>query len=473
MPKCGKKMLKFLGWTAVAVVAVLSVLAFYLFVGGFDTAKPVDDSALRIVLQDFPDEDNAFVALLDATNHYAVSRDGSVELDDRMFVVGYGIAFTNGNRCASAARLMPDAGERADRLLASNAACIAAVEDAVSRRGYRCTIKPTSRLGNIAFSTLVKFADFAILLRLKAQRELERGDAEAAAGTTEVIHRLGDILTKFSDSSFAYSIGCSIRDMAYGKMSDIVALGQDTDEMLERFSRIAAEDDATAEEMRRRAVMVDYSRYVRGVEAISVEGLDEPTMDGLYFLAPARVDVAAFRCVIRWPGFARFALHRRATTAKLFDYAGNVLAEREAKAPISVPLCCLLPNCIGDGIVCLFAIDRGTTESAAGDDASARTHVRLVLAAAKWRRKNGGALPPTLDALVPDYLDAVPVDPSHKERPLSYDPETGVVSKGIVWKVVENDDESGAKAGNRTSLRKRLKDPFRIDGRPVGPIELP
>ena len=43
--------------------------------------------------------------------------------------------------------------------------------------------------------------------------------------------------------------------------------------------------------------------------------------------------------------------------------------------------------------------------------AFARLRARLVLAAAKWRKAHGGKIPPSLESLVPECLDAVPADP--------------------------------------------------------------
>ena len=56
-----------------------------------------------------------------------------------------------------------------------------------------------------------------------------------------------------------------------------------------------------------------------------------------------------------------------------------------------------------------------------------RTRAQIVVAAARWRLSHDGKLPPALDALVPQYLPAVPVDPWSKDgRPLCYEAESGV-----------------------------------------------
>lgn len=51
---------------------------------------------------------------------------------------------------------------------------------------------------------------------------------------------------------------------------------------------------------------------------------------------------------------------------------------------------------------------------------------RVVIAAARYRRKYG-SLPPTFEALVPEFLAEVPHDPFDRSRPLGYDLEQGTI----------------------------------------------
>ncbi len=70
-----------------------------------------------------------------------------------------------------------------------------------------------------------------------------------------------------------------------------------------------------------------------------------------------------------------------------------------------------------------------------------RAHKALAavgLATAIYRADHADALPPTLEALVPDYLPAVPVDPLGDGQPLQYDAD-----RGIVWSVGDNGVDDG------------------------------
>jgi len=50
----------------------------------------------------------------------------------------------------------------------------------------------------------------------------------------------------------------------------------------------------------------------------------------------------------------------------------------------------------------------------------------VIIAIARYRRKHGSP-PPSLDALVPEFLDAVPRDPFDAGRQLGYDAEQGTL----------------------------------------------
>ena len=99
-----------------------------------------------------------------------------------------------------------------------------------------------------------------------------------------------------------------------------------------------------------------------------------------------------------------------------------------------------------------------------------RTRARIVVAAARYRLAHDGEMPPTLDALVPQYLPAVPADPWSKDgKPLNYDAATGVV-----WSVGESGDFDYSKLPVEKSKRLRGEFgrnvdyyAFRIDGKPL------
>ncbi len=67
-----------------------------------------------------------------------------------------------------------------------------------------------------------------------------------------------------------------------------------------------------------------------------------------------------------------------------------------------------------------------------------RRLVRVVVATQLYRADHDGQLPPSLEALVPEYLPAVPGDPTAKNAPIQYDPE-----RAVAWTVGEDRDDDG------------------------------
>jgi hypothetical protein len=163
----------------------------------------------------------------------------------------------------------------------------------------------------------------------------------------------------------------------------------------------------------------------------------------------------------------RFALHPHATRARLVAIARKAIAGEDVSSE-RVSTALSAPNCFGNGIANVFVSALQASGKTVARIRFAQTKAMVVLAVAKWRLKNGGGNPPTLDVLVPEYLAKVPVDPRDREhRPLSYHPEDGVV-----WSVGQFGHFNyikylGAHRVVKKSIRKELpKCAFRIDGRP-------
>ena len=79
-----------------AVLLVAAAFTLYLYIGGFDDVAglSLDDADLIVELDDVPDDENAFLTFMSATNYYSVASDWRIELNDNQFL-DYGVAFTN------------------------------------------------------------------------------------------------------------------------------------------------------------------------------------------------------------------------------------------------------------------------------------------------------------------------------------------------------------------------------------------
>ena len=102
-----------------------------------------------------------------------------------------------------------------------------------------------------------------------------------------------------------------------------------------------------------------------------------------------------------------------------------------------------------------------------------RLRARLVLAAAKWRKNHNGENPPSLEALVPEYIATVPADPrGNAGSPVKYD-----AALGVVWSAGEKGDYDCRKvaellAGDKGPLSRGVKyatqkNAFRLDAQPI------
>ena len=95
------------------------------------------------------------------------------------------------------------------------------------------------------------------------------------------------------------------------------------------------------------------------------------------------------------------------------------------------------------------------------DEYVARAQLRAVatvLAAADFRLRHG-SLPPSLDVLVPEFLDGVPRDPLAEDAPLRYD-----AARGTVWSVgVDAADGGGDRASVQPHRRGWVGEADRLD----------
>ena len=95
----------------------------------------------------------------------------------------------------------------------------------------------------------------------------------------------------------------------------------------------------------------------------------------------------------------------------------------------------------------------------------------LTVAAEKWRRAHDGKTPPTLDALVPDYLAAAPKDPwSESGEPIKYDAASGVawsVGKDGKYDYRKVAKERKPAAVDSSADGDTQKYAFRLDGKSV------
>ena len=485
--------LKFLIWLVASPIVLAALLTIYFYIGGIewgDWTIP-NEAELRLELRDVPDEENAYLALQALTNLYRVAEgDGNTkEISNKTFVRYYGNPFCIDNDDRekwAAARHAPSSPERAARILADNAEFFKAFHAALSLKGFVDTAQrledaKRKREGGtpwVSYLPLYKpFIEFAQLVSLRTQVAIEKGDVESAVSDIGEIHALGQLLKVNNESLVGYLVGALIEKISSGKMCDVVAIGKASDEVIERFSKMVAVSEANASLAWERGLKAEIAMYFEVVEwtckrpdlvfswmlnAKLRNSLDpSPSLSG--------------RMLSVWPGFAKFAFHRREMLYRqaMFDRAmltcdDDLIEMIEHEIPRNP----ILPNGIGNIlIVSMTPIFSQYAKSGMID----RLRPRLVIAAAKWRRAHGGKNPPTLDALVPDYLAAVPKDPWNKSgEPIKYD-----AALGVAWSVGKEGEYDYRKVVKERADGNDLqvdgdtqKYAFRLDGKSVVAPEL-
>ena len=488
-------MMKRILLVAVAVVVGVPLLmTVWFYIGGIefgDTSLP-DDADLLWTPPVVADEDNAFVAILATTNliNCATLGTNSWGKVDMSFVSGYANINTNRDSTARRIRADPGAGEKADRILAGNEAFYAAFAKGLERKGFRNTLPPISKEVRFSMLPFHVMGSMSNLWRLKIQREMERGEWSAAVSDVETLHRFGRVVSDNAATIVDLMVGNSIEGMVSGKIQDLVSCGELTASQLARLAELVDADVKAEPENVSRIIKAEYSLARAHLDSLSPESflslvrmafntmvrLKEicAKIPGVSLPDDSRSTRAAeclIRAIVRWPGYFRYMLHRKTTQKRLADVAHKAL-KGEIDDAASEDGSIFSRNGIGRTFVrnLAFAYQQALVGKDRLRPVFARARTQLVVAAARYRLAHDGEMPPTLDALVPQYLPAVPPDPWSKDgKPFSYD-----AAAGVVWSVGESGDFDYSKlhAGKSKRVRGEIgRDvdyyAFRLDGKPL------
>ena len=471
-------LLSLVGLMALAAIAFTT----FLYIGGCGDANTptFEDADLYLTYEALLDEDNAFVHFAAATNHYAVLSDNQTDdqLDDYRFLKGYSKAFPEKNSFHERARNEPQAATRADAILASHTPLFAKLSAGIQCKGYRTIPAMEATPKRFEPPATAQFVDYGALLCLKAQRELERGDLESATRTIELLHAFGKKMLTHTDGLLTSLVGKTLKQMAYQKMIDAAGMGLLTDEITTRFSACVNADLHTLQAEYERTLRAEYTVVTTRMEQFTVEQIIaamDALQDALQQVFPDEEPTFTEQCteflnrtILRWPGYLRFSLHPRTTRVLLADIARKAL-QGCPQEPLHTTTSNFTPNHLGTETISTFAETCKGIANTAKQDAFFYAKTQLILATMKWKQRNRDTFPPSLEALVPEYLPAVPIDPlSTDARPLAYHPATGTV--WTVGEAGEFDYLEYLKATplDQTSgtLRYQLQDnAFRLDGR--------
>ena len=393
------------------VLALVLMLTAYVVMRSGDIA-PIDDSDLQIEEQVVADEDNMIVALLSVTNLHTVSQ------KDGLLCSTYRNYRWNGRGLPS--RDYPDmqvVTSTIDRVLADNAAYFEGLHAAVSRSSYKVTERDV-----LIFPPISALMQGANLLRLKALREVERNEYEAALLTLRDLSAFARLERENPCGMLDLIIGLGIEGFALRSSQELACAEAVPDEILADLSEMLKEDlDPKA--LFDLALRREYNNNLVPAIKYMSDVANRGTFGGFIHCGDLEEGTSILSPLTRVQVIWHY-LYKPETTRRECAEWVRCLKEDVSWQPVAGKPNFFTPNLLGrcllevicpEGEGCFKAIKKAQTERALS---------RLTVAAQRYRRAHDGDCPPNLDALVPAFIASVPEDPFAPGHPLNYDAKT-------------------------------------------------
>lgn len=450
-----------LSFVGLAVVAWLGLVAYFNLRAGDIT--PSDDSDLRIVEEKLPDAENGYVAFLAITNLYVLSS------DDATVCTEYRTWRRSGSLSRHQEARTNDWQVTVDRVLADHAPYFAGLHKAVACPRYGFVNDGGTWGGLVAMPPVTAMMRANWLWTTKAMRETERGDYAAALETVRDHFAFGQKVSANPSTLVELLIGLGIRGCAEDDAAALSACEDVPDVILADLATIVRDEPDTAAAFAR-AVRCEYGNGVDKLcEMIRDKSWSETVMAfvGELFgsVSAKRGRAMAERCFAWLPGFLRFSIQPGATKQAYADAVRAMLKGEDAEKAVPKPRTPFEPNWAGRTMVRTMTASIHSQHKCFKSRVLHTRFAQLVVAAQRYRRTHGGAYPPSLDALVPAFLDAVPHDPFAPDSELRYD-----AAKYLAWAVGEDGDFNPFPEKPPHSFyrfdRDRDKYAARLDGKP-------
>lgn len=480
-----------------AVVLALGLvgLSVFFLVAGRDIDPPDVSDVLPPPEPPIADEENMVPILMAAANRLRLTN------HDRYFVSccyrkdGWDRRLRNsedGERVLSAA----EASAWADRLLATNAALFAALDEAAKRPRAQypacfAAVNENSWRGSAdsAFGQLWHFETDAYmyggLVALRARRMRECGRAEAAIGELLGYGEMFATLSwRMENGTLVLGLRSPVLPVTDELMQAVLAceMPQETIAVIDAaLTRWSNEYGRSFRRMHRRCVL-----RARNVMPRWRTLPENPAIPNSLFEWPQSVGVPKLfaalangigKVVQSFPGYQRYLFQPNRTIGELADiiretepfvYSIPYTAEVRARALAfkeAHPSEVRWTRRNGCGTAEVNGYSSWAAVGHLGERALVTEANRVVIAAAQYRRKHG-CYPQALDALVPEFLAEVPRDPFDASRPLGYNAEQGTLhTVGVAGAFKGKVRDPRLPYGGLTGpLRRYIR---RIDGRPM------
>lgn len=503
-----------MGLIAIVIAFFAALFTLYFYVGGIDfDSRPIpkiDDLNLQIC--DVPDDDNAYISLVSLTNKCTVARSEGGDThneDERLFIRDFTECdpslLTDEEETKKWYSIQNDTNSLnlARKIISDNEEFFKAFPNAVTKNQFsvRAEILKNNWKWHPHHFYLPEYnmlIDYARLFSLRAKLALENNNVESALADIVTIYNLGEkISTKFSPDGFSsvsmeFLIGRLIMDVSFNQFQYAVATDKATDQMLIKCDEIVDKAESSILDVREMLIKMWFSHIYKSVDWYASRNfLDlEYTSTDQYLSNSNKMSKTEWlkglsfnerlkRMLFYWPGHSTFLFNREETLQKLVECTRTTILKKrveitEENQEVQSWLTIVMSrNGLGKVLISSEKCGLEFLLNELNKTLYSVYKMKLLIAAAKWRKAHGGKTPPSLEALIPEYLPNVPIDPFDKNGgPLKYDGKLGVVwccgKRGDYdyYDAVKQLDLATGK--KKADLRSTIhENSFRIDALPI------
>jgi len=450
----------------VFMTAVVAPVATFVVIGCFDTPPP-DDADLRPERpEEVPDDQNALPLLREA---YAA-----------MFRLNWGENLDGTTTPEDAGEDVLSDAERLDYMFTGEKWDDAAAEEYLRRNRKALDLldealaRPHIQLPYVDSASdeltyLYKSLHLGVLIQFESRVQAHRGEAAKAYETAMQVLHLSDRLERANNGLAACLVGQTIRGLGTELLRDYAATCPLPPEDMRAYAKRLNDLPLRGEDLAH-ALRVDYIIAANTVDEVRAHGIEKwaPWCKGPewafasspYRLHPNRTKGLFAQTLRAYTAAARKPYWE--AKPDLEDLACRLESHRDQTLGHWWGL--LRPNAVGEFLFCEFAPSLSNSFHVKANNEVQCSVTRLLLLLRAYQDERG-RLPDTLDALVPAYLDAVPVDP-FDGKPMRYDPQ-----KRILYSVGEDGVDGGGLSRDEQERWWKAEEPDWAEEEPLPPPE--
>ena len=281
------------------------------------------------------------------------------------------------------------------------------------------------------------------IVRTKARRDVEQGRIADARQDAADLMAFASKMSEEAETRLTWMVASSFRGAACSIALDILATGKASDADLTALKTLVGKRAAAKFDVRR----LVYADFKYSLTRQLWRG-PNPSLRERYLFQPNRT-------------LAEIIARSQEVVAMLEkDYDRTIGNQRASGDGMMPDQWWRLPNAGGRRFADMFLGIWLSWPRMRASDAFGCLAAETCLAAEQFRRANGRA-PATLEAFVPKFLSAVPLDPFESSRPLSYDAE-----RGVIWTIGPDGDYNGQMRTSK-QIMSSSKCARRLDGRRI------